>query len=335
MIEYETIGRSSQMLIYVAGILALILTLLAGIPYLDFLKKKLYGQYIREEGPASHEAKSGTPTTGGIILVIPAIIAALLMLTMEQVLGVKSLIVFFTLLLFMMLGFNDDYLKISKKENEGVTPRKKLAFQAAIALIPALYVTLQGNTALSLFGLAEIDLGCIYPFLAIFIIVGTSNAVNLTDGLDGLAAGTSFFTFIAVAIISYWQGITELAIISASIAGSCLGFLWSNKNPAKMFMGDTGSIALGGGLGTLAVIGKFELWLVIIGMVFVIETLSVIIQVISFKTTGKRVFKMSPIHHHFELSGWSEPKVVYMFWTVGLAFAALGVVLFSLTNGII
>ncbi len=316
------------MLIYVTGVAALVLTLVSGAPYLKFLKNKYYGQYIREDGPASHSAKSGTPTTGGIILVIPAVIAALSVLTFSRNLTVTSIIAVFVFLAFMGLGFHDDYLKIAKKHNKGLTARGKLAFQAVIALIPALYMVFTGNTTLSFFGFAQFDFGMIYPLIAVFIIVGSSNAVNLTDGLDGLAAGTSFFAFIACGIICYLQAMPDLAIISAAVAGSCLGFLYYNKNPAKMFMGDTGSIALGGGLGAIAVMGKFELWLIIIGMVFVIETLSVIIQVISFKSTGKRVFKMSPIHHHFELSGWSEPGVVYMFWLAGLISAVLSVILF-------
>ena len=319
------------MLIYTAGLLALLLTLLAGVPYLVFLKKNLYNQYIREEGPASHSAKSGTPTTGGMIIIIPAVIASIAALIMAHHFGMQSFIIIVTAFAFMLLGFNDDYLKIAKKQNKGISARRKLVFQAVIALMPALYVALYGNTFISLFGFAEFNLGYLYPLFAIFIIVGTSNAVNLTDGLDGLAAGTSAFAFIAAAVISYLQGMADLAIISAAFAGSCLGFLWYNKNPAKMFMGDTGSIALGGVLGTIAVAGKFELWLIIIGMVFVIETLSVIIQVISFKSTGKRVFKMSPIHHHFELSGWSETKVVYVFWLAEFIFAILGVWLFYIS----
>ncbi len=316
------------MLIYIAGILGLILTFILAAPYLKFLKRKYYGQYIREDGPASHSAKVGTPTTGGIILIIPAVFAALSVLAINSSINIASLVALFTFLAFMGLGFNDDYIKIAKKQNKGLTARGKFLFQSAIALIPALYMTFTGNTSLYFFGLAEFDFGLIYPLIAIFIITGSSNAVNLTDGLDGLAAGTSFFAFIACGVICYLQNLGELAIISAAIAGSCLGFLWYNKNPAKMFMGDTGSIALGGGLGALAVLGKFELWLIIIGMVFVIETLSVIIQVVSFKSTGKRVFKMSPIHHHFELSGWSEPEVVYMFWLTGFIFAVLSVILF-------
>ncbi len=319
------------MLIYAAGLFALLLTLLAGVPYLGFLKRKLYSQYIREDGPASHSSKSGTPTTGGMIIVIPAITASIAALIIAQHFGIRAFIVIATALAFLLIGFFDDYLKIAKKHNKGISARRKLVLQAAIALIPALYVVFHGNTFISLFGLAKINLCYLYPILAIFIIIGTSNAVNLTDGLDGLAAGTSFFTFIAAAIISYFQGMVDLAIISAAFAGSCLGFLRYNKNPAKMFMGDTGSLALGGVLGAIAVMGKFEFWLIIIGLVFVIETLSVIIQVISFKSTGKRVFKMSPIHHHFELSGWSEQKVVYVFWFVGFIFAVFGVWLFYTT----
>ncbi|OGI00387.1 MAG: phospho-N-acetylmuramoyl-pentapeptide-transferase [Candidatus Melainabacteria bacterium GWF2_37_15] len=306
------------MLIYIAGLLALLLTLLAGTPYLDFLKKKFYGQYICDDAPASHATKSGTPTTGGIILVLPAVIAAILALIMDQNLSIKPALVLLVFVLFMLLGFNDDYLKLAKKHNKGLTAKQKLAFQIAIALIPASYIVFYDNASLLLFG------------LAIFIIIGSSNAVNLADGLDGLAAGISFFTLLACVIICWLQGLIGLSIVSMAIAGSCLGFLWYNKNPAKMFMGDTGSLALGGALGTIAVLGRFELWLAIIGGVFVIETLSVIIQVISFKTTGKRIFKMSPIHHHFELSGWPETKVVYTFWIAGLIFAIIGAVLFRL-----
>ncbi len=319
-------------LIYITGIIALLLTLVAGLPYLNFLRRKLYGQHIREEGPASHSEKSGTPTTGGIILIIPAIITALAILATNQIISLDSIIIIIISLCFMALGFNDDYLKIKKKQNTGVSAKTKIIFQTAIALIPALYITFYGSTSVSFFGLAEVDLGYVYPIFAVLVIIGASNAVNLTDGLDGLASGTSFFAFIAAAFICYTQNMISLAVISAAIAGGCLGFLWYNKNPAKMFMGDTGSIALGGVLGTLAVVGKFELWLAIIGLVFVIETLSVIIQVISFKTTGKRVFKMSPIHHHFELSGWSEPKVVYIFWIIAFISALLAAGMFLIST---
>lgn len=304
------------MLIYVAGLLALLLTLLAGTPYLDYLKKKVYGQYICEDAPPAHSKKSGTPTTGGIILVIPAVIAIILVLILDQNIGLEPVLAVLVFLLYMALGFNDDYLKISKKNNKGIGAWRKLIFQIFIALIPAVYISVYDDASFLL------------VLLSIFIVTGFSNAVNLTDGLDGLAAGTSVFAFLACAVICYFQGLIGLTIVSIAICGSCLGFLWYNKNPAKMFMGDTGSLALGGALGTIAVLGGFELWLAIIGLVFIIETLSVIIQVISFKTTGKRVFKMSPIHHHFELLGWPETKIVYTFWVVGLLTAVLGTGLF-------
>lgn len=316
------------MLIYVAGLTAFLLTLLAGIPYLDFLKKKLYGQFIREEGPASHAKKSGTPTTGGVIIVIPAIIASIVTLVMNRLLNIDTLIVLVSFFIFMLIGFNDDYEKITKKQNKGLSARGKLGLQVLVALIPALYITLHGNTSVSIFGLTKINFGYFYPIWAILVIIGASNAVNLTDGLDGLASGTMFFALIACAFISKFSGRADLAIICMAGAGSCLAFLYYNYNPAKMFMGDTGSVALGGLLGTLAIIGRFELWLLLIGVIFIAETLSVIIQVISFKTTGKRVFKMSPLHHHFELCGWSEKKVVHTFWTVGFVFAVLAVFLF-------
>jgi phospho-N-acetylmuramoyl-pentapeptide-transferase len=315
-------------LIYVAGLTAFLLTLLAGVPYLDFLRKKLYGQYIREDGPASHAKKTGTPTTGGIIIVIPAIIASVVTLVMNRIFNIDCIIILIPFLLFMLLGFNDDYQKITQKQNKGLSARAKLLLQIAIALIPALYITFHGNTSVSIFGLTKINIGYFYPLWAIFVIVAESNAVNLTDGLDGLASGTMFFALIACAFISLGLGRNDIAIICMATAGSCLGFLYYNYNPAKMFMGDTGSMALGGLLGTLAIIGRFELWLLIIGIIFIAETLSVVIQVISFKTTGKRVFKMSPLHHHFELSGWSEKKVVYTFWVVGFIFAVISIILF-------
>ncbi|MEI8389768.1 MAG: phospho-N-acetylmuramoyl-pentapeptide-transferase [bacterium] len=307
--------------------------MLAGIPYLDFLRKKLYGQFIREDGPASHAKKSGTPTTGGIIIVIPSIIASIVTLVMNRIFNIDCVIILIPFFLYMLLGFNDDYEKITKKQNKGLSARGKLILQTAIALIPALYIALHGNTSVSIFGLTKIDLGYFYPIWAILVIIGASNAVNLTDGLDGLASGTMFFALIACTFISLLLGRNDIAIICMAVSGSCLGFLYYNLNPAKMFMGDTGSMALGGLLGTLAIIGRFELWLLIIGIIFIAETLSVIIQVISFKTTGKRVFKMSPLHHHFELSGWSEKKVVYAFWAIGFVSAVTGIILFKIFNG--
>ena len=197
--------------------------------------------------------------------------------------------------------------------------------QILVALLPALYMVYVDKTAINIFNIWEINLGLLYPFFAIFVIIGSSNAVNLTDGLDGLASGCSFLAFTTLAILCQINDYTGLAIISAAIAGCCLGFLYFNKCPAKIFMGDTGSLALGGALGTLAILSKNEFWLLFIGIIFIIETLSVIIQVTSFKTTGKRIFRMSPIHHHFELCGWSEQKIVYTFWGITLLFCILAV----------
>jgi phospho-N-acetylmuramoyl-pentapeptide-transferase len=321
-----------MVLIYVSGLIALLLTLISGVPYLDFLKKKMYGQYIREDCPASHSLKAGTPTMGGIIIVIPAIIAAASSLFMAETITIRAFLLLSCFALFCLAGYLDDIRKVTKRQNKGLSARRKLIFQVIIAFIPAIYILLTGDTEISLFGKGTINLGLLYPIFAAFVITGTSNAVNLTDGLDGLAAGTSFFAFLASTIICLLSGYIDLAIVSAAIAGSCIGFLYYNKHSAQIFMGDTGSLALGGALGAIAVFAKSELWLLLIGFIFIIETLSVIIQVVSFKTRGKRVFKMSPIHHHFELCGWPETKVVYMFWTIS-AITCLSAVLLAIHNG--
>ncbi len=311
------------MYIIVACLISLILVLLAGKPFLNILKENLYGQYIREEGPASHRKKAGTPTGGGILIVLCSFIAASAGLFMLKIVTLYSHIVLMSFLLFALIGLKDDYDKIKNKQNKGLSAKGKLMLQFAVALIPSLYVTFTGQSYIDVFGYS-LNLGLLYPFFAAFVIVGTSNAVNLTDGLDGLAVGTTSIALAAMVIIFILSGRYELAVISVAVMGACLGFLKFNKNPAQIFMGDTGSLGLGGLIGTLAVVGKIELLLVLIGTVFVAETLSVILQVISFKTTGKRIFKMSPLHHHFELCGWSEKKVVYSFWFIGAlcAFAA-------------
>jgi phospho-N-acetylmuramoyl-pentapeptide-transferase len=302
------------LLIIVAALIALLLTLILSIPYLHYLQNNFYGQYIREEAPKNHTQKAGTPTMGGVMIVIPSVIAAILALIMNQKVTIASLIILAVYGAFMLLGFQDDISKITKKQNKGLSARAKLLIQIAIGLIPAIYVTLSGETTLSLFGFASIPLSYFYPLLAIFIITGSSNAVNLTDGLDGLAGGTAAIVFATLAILCFITGKIDIAIVCAAITGSCLGFLYYNKYPAKVFMGDTGSLALGGALGAVAIVGKLELWVALAGLIFVIEALSVILQVTSFKTTGKRIFKMSPIHHHFELCGWKEQKVVYSFY---------------------
>lgn len=317
-------------LILVSMLVAFVLSLLLGVVYIDFLKKKMYTQYILEDAPENHAKKAGTPTTGGVFIVISIIFASLVGLTMNQSLSTSSLIAIMTLFFFMLAGLKDDLDKIKNKKNKaGLSPRNKLFFQIAISVLPAVYITLIGQTYLSA-GPYSFDIGYFYPLFAIIFITGVSNAVNLTDGLDGLASLNIAVAMLGCAIFCIMTGQTDLAIIATATVGASIGFLYFNKYPAKVFMGDTGSLALGGLLGVLAVMGKFELWILFIGIIFFCETMSVIIQVTSYKLTGKRIFKMSPIHHHFELCGWSENKIVLVFSLITLIFSTLAIVIFNL-----
>lgn len=315
-------------MIAVAFLLGLILCLLLGVPYINFLKKNMFGQYVKDVAPEGHAQKAGTPTTGGVFIVGAIIISSVITLLLAQRLDTTALIILITLFFYTLAGFQDDILKIKGKANNGLSAKGKFLRQVGIALLPALFVTLAHYTNIRI-GYDYYNLGWFYPFLAVFLITGFSNAYNLTDGLDGLAAATGIPAFLACMIIAGMSGYHEVAIISATVAGALVGFLKYNKAKAQVFMGDTGSLAIGGLLGTLAVMGKFEFWLIILAGLFVIETLSVIIQVISFKTTGKRVFKMSPIHHHYELEGWSEKKIVTGFALMSSLFSILAVVLFN------
>ncbi len=317
-----------MIMIIVAFLLGLILCLLLGVPYIDFLKTKMFGQYIKDVAPQGHAQKSGTPTTGGVFIIGAIILASVITLLLAQKLNTNALIVLITLLFYTLAGFQDDFLKIKGKANKGLSARGKFLRQIAIALLPALFVTLAGKTFVQV-GYDYIYLYWFYPILAVFLITGFSNAFNLTDGLDGLASSCGISSFVACVIILEIYKYHEMAIIAAAVVGALIGFLRYNKPKAKVFMGDTGSLALGGLLGTLAVMGKFEFYLIIFAAVFVIETLSVMIQVASFKTTGKRVFKMSPIHHHFELEGWSEKQIVIRFAFISLLFSILAVILFN------
>ena len=326
-----------MIMIAVSFLLGMILCLLFGVPYIDFLKKKMIGQYVKDLAPEAHAKKQGTPTTGGVFIIVAIIAAALITLMLAQRLTTDALIIMLTLVFYTFAGFQDDYIKIKGKGNDGLTPRGKFLRQVAIALLPTLYVMMT-NPFGAYFSVGHwvINLGWIYPLLSIFIITGASNAYNLTDGLDGLAASTGVPAFIACALIAMFTGYQEVAIISAAVAGSLIGFLKYNKPKAQVFMGDTGSLAIGGLLGTLAVMGKFEFLLIFIAAVFVIETLSVIIQVTSFKTTGKRVFKMAQIHHHFELCNWSEKKIVTVFAIFSLVCSLFAIGLFEVfVKGII
>lgn len=302
----------------------LIVVLLAPL-FIPFLHRLKFGQSIREEGPQSHQKKAGTPTMGGTIILL-----ALLFTVLKF--SHHTLEIFLLLLVTLgygMLGFLDDFIKIYFKRNLGLTAKQKLFGQLLIAIIFYYFLMQNGHsTAVMIPGTAYgIELGWLYFPLVILMIIGASNAVNLTDGLDGLLSGTAAVAFGAYAVIAWRLSEHEIGIFSAAIVGAVLGFLVYNAHPAKVFMGDTGSLALGGAIAAIAILTKTELLLVVIGGVFVIEALSVMLQVVSFKTRGKRIFRMSPIHHHFELSGWSEWKVVVVFWLVAICFAGLGIYL--------
>ncbi|SHF49488.1 phospho-N-acetylmuramoyl-pentapeptide-transferase [Ornithinibacillus halophilus] len=310
--------------------IAFLITVLLSPILIPFLRRLKFGQSIREEGPKSHLKKKGTPTMGGLMIILSVIITSLIMAYKynDGTIGYELWLLLFVLAGYGLLGFLDDFIKVVLKRNLGLTSKQKLAGQLIIAIV--FYYILQSKdfpTYIQLPGTnIQWELGWFYAVLVIVMLVGASNAVNLTDGLDGLLAGTASIAFGAFGIIA-WYGFpqAEITIFSLAVVGALLGFLVFNAHPAKVFMGDTGSLGLGGAIGALAILMKLEILLVVIGGVFVLETLSVIIQVISFKTTGKRVFKMSPLHHHYELLGWSEWRVVTTFWAVGLIFAALGV----------
>lgn len=264
---------------------------------------------------------------GGIMIILSIIITSLVMNQFFGSLSLDLFLLLFVTFAFGLLGFLDDFIIVVMKRNLGLTSRQKFLGQIIISVIFYFLYRSTGLPHTITLPIVDIsvDFGWLYfPFI-VFWLVGFSNAVNLTDGLDGLVSGTSAIAFGAFAILAWNQGQIDVALFALSVVGAVLGFLVFNAHPAKVFMGDTGSLALGGAIAALSIIVKAELLLVIIGGIFVIETLSVILQVISFKTTGKRIFLMSPLHHHYELAGWSEWKIVTTFWTVGLIFAVLGV----------
>ncbi len=320
-----------QQLIYPAAV-AFLIALALGPILIPALRRLKFGQSIREEGPQRHLAKAGTPTMGGILILVALAIPAIIF-------AGKSAEVWLALFVTIghgLIGFLDDYIKVVLKRNLGLKAREKILGQIIMAVALAYIATTYFGRGTDLwipFLGANVDFGPLYYILIFLVLIGTTNAVNLTDGLDGLAAGTTTIAAAAYAVIALAFGKEPLAVFCLALAGAALGFLRYNAHPAKVFMGDTGSLALGGALAAVAVLTKTELLLVIVGGVFVIEALSVIIQVISFKSTGKRVFRMSPIHHHFELGGWSETKVVAVFWLAGAVFAALGLITLVASQG--
>jgi phospho-N-acetylmuramoyl-pentapeptide-transferase len=325
-----------------AGLSALALSFLLGPPLVGWLRAFKIRQTIRQDGPATHLGKSGTPTMGGLLILAAIVVPTLLWGN----LGNRYVLLILASTIWLgFWGFVDDYLHIVKKNPKGLLGRYKMLMQLALGLAVGTYLYLNPiyppaatKTAIPFLKNVFLDFGIFYiPFVAI-VITGASNAVNLTDGLDGLAAGTVAIAAVAFAGLAYvtgharfsgylnilyLSGTGELTVFLAAMVGAALGFLWYNSNPASVFMGDTGSLALGGALGTAAVLLKREFLLVVIGGIFVLEALSVIIQVVSYKTRHKRVFKMSPIHHHFELCGWPEQKVVVRFWIIAALFALL------------
>ena len=312
---------SPRLLLLLTLVTALAIVLFSGVYFLPFLHRLKYGQSIREEGPASHQKKSGTPTMGGVMIVLAVTLSTLLFAPLT----VTTLLALFIFLGHFLLGFADDYIKVVKKRNLGLRAYQKLLGQLLISLVTILIgrSLLGHDTSVWVPILGEMwDIGVLYYVLVVFVLVGTSNAVNLTDGLDGLASGTVAAAALFYAVLMYGTD-HGLMVFSAAIIGACIGFLWYNHHPARIFMGDTGSLALGGALAAVAILSHTEALLPIVGFVFVCEAISVILQVISFQTCGKRIFRMSPIHHHFELGGWSETRVVYTFWAVGATGALL------------
>ena len=308
----------------IAGAIAAVVVILLAPLCIPILHRLKFGQSIREEGPKSHQKKSGTPTMGGIFLIAGIVAATLL----QAEWNVEIFLALFILFGHFILGFIDDYLKVVRKHNQGLLARYKLLGQIIIVIVTtfvasALLTDFNPTIWLPLVNVT-IDAGSLYLPFMLFVVVGASNAVNLTDGLDGLASGCMAIAASCYAVICLLTGHDDLAIFCAATVGACIGFLKFNFHPAKVFMGDTGSLALGGAFAAVGILSRTEVLLAVVGFVFVCEALSVIIQVISFKSTGKRIFRMSPLHHHFELGGWSEVKVVFVFWTVGLIAGVLG-----------
>ena len=325
-----------------SALTALALSLVLGPGLIRRLQEKKIGQTVRQDGPGSHLPKAGTPTMGGTLILLAIAAGTLLWANLRSpyiwtVLGVT--------LSYGLIGFVDDYRKLTRRSPKGLSARAKFLWQTAVAIVAAVYLYSLADrpqeTALLIPYLKNvvIPLGGLYVVFVVLVIVGTSNAVNLTDGLDGLATmpavlvggALGIFAYAAGNVIfarylsiPYVEGAGEILVFCAALAGAGLGFLWFNAYPAQVFMGDVGALALGGALGTVAVIVRQELVLVIMGGIFVLETLSVVIQVASFKMTGKRVFRMAPLHHHFELKGWAEPKVIVRFWIITVILVLVG-----------
>ena len=317
--------------ILIGGMGSLLICMFLGPRFIEYLRLKEFGQHIREEGPAGHHGKAGTPTMGGLAIFLSVCVPFLILSEYRA----ASLAVLGTALVMAALGFTDDMAKLRKRRSLGVSGKTKLLIQALTAIALWVFVTeyVQNTDTLKLRIVdASVDLGVAYPLLIFLVLAGSTNGVNLTDGLDGLAAGCCAIVFLAFTAMTFITGGPvqfDLALLCACLIGACIGFLWFNSFPASVFMGDTGSLGLGGAIAGLAVITQTEVLLVLLGGIFVIEALSVAVQVFAFQRFRKRVFLMAPLHHHFELMGWSETKIILRFWIVAAICAAIGFTLYQ------
>ncbi|MBO4217885.1 MAG: phospho-N-acetylmuramoyl-pentapeptide-transferase [Erysipelotrichaceae bacterium] len=306
------------------GLISALLLYPVAIPILHKLK---FGQTIYELGPKSHQVKAGTPPMGGVVFIITSLLASLIV--QPKAFGdMHLLIVVLAFIGYGLIGFVDDFIIVVKHQHEGLTPRMKFLMQSVLAVVFfLLYRNLNDNTVVIPFLHRQIDLGWFYVVVVFIMFTGESNAVNLSDGLDGLCAGLVILALIPFVYFCFRAGLDSVAIFLCGVIGSLVGYLRYNIHPAQIFMGDTGSLALGGLLAAVAMVTKEEIALILIGGVFVVEVLSVMLQVASFQLTGKRIFRMSPLHHHFELGGWPETKVVHVFWAAGAVLCILGLVM--------
>ena len=317
--------------ILAATLVAMVIAMLAGPRFIRWLQKRGIGQNIREAGPERHNSKQGTPTMGGVLILVAALIPYLIFAHKNW----ASLVVIILTYGSGAIGFADDLLKQRRQRSLGLSARVKLLLQiplVGVAVFLALHYGVADTKLMVPLVKQGLEIGFAYYIFAFFLIAGFSNAVNLTDGLDGLAAGTVAVAMFAFAGIAFLRGETDLAILGSCLTGACVGFMWYNSHPAAVFMGDTGSLALGAGLAAMAVATEMELLLLLVGGIFVVEALSVIIQVFSFRFFHRRVFLMTPIHHHFELRGWSETKIIVRFWLIAAILAGAGFTLYYLGN---
>ncbi len=320
---------SNEMILLAGFVVSVLCMLLIMPPMIDFLHKIKFGQTERLEGLDSHKVKNGTPTMGGIAFItVPVILYLILSCFTSIQVDMNMIIILLAFVGYGLIGFIDDYIIVVKKDNTGLKPAVKFAMQSVLAIVFYLMYTSHNPTTLWI-PIVDVsfDIGFLYFFLIFFMFTAETNAVNLTDGLDGLCAGQMIIALIPFLLFSLWNQENNIATLIVLVIGALIGYLFFNKHPAKIFMGDTGSLALGGFLAAVAMILKQEILLIVIGFVFVIEVLSVMIQVTYYKKTHKRIFKMAPLHHHFEKCGWSETKVVLWFWFAGLIFALLGIFL--------